>query len=760
MEKPAHLRSVPAGRAAKAQALPRQLEAVRERSVKALMGKFHDFLDGMDDKLFDLADGAAESERNMLLDAMREMRIKRSGAEARFQQELMGAFDVLGQKPGGEEGEKNAPSLENLTLVNDDELEVDVAIDNMARRARNGCDEQLRALNHRIEHLFETRFEVTESNGPLEPRQIGKGFRKSMETLEVDIRTRLMLFKLFEREVLSDIGHVVSEANQQLIDAGVLSEMKAAPIQPRTPRRTATSRGGDSSSGVNLPSAGLVSSVSGEGESPAQMFSLLQEMMSAMRTMAATATGVAHTGGGGTSGGLPAGPANMAVMQDGVAYVGGAPVAAGTAVHSVSSDDLLGVLNRLQRVEQSLSDSAENSRHDEVNVKEELSTLLEAENEGAVHALDQADDDVINLVSMLFDFILDDQALSPAIKAFLGRLQIPLLKVAISDKDFFTNEEHAARQLLNALARAGAQWSPSQGTEDPLYKLVERSVYRVLDDYDLDTSLFDELLQEVNEAVLQQAQQSERIEARVREVEEGRAQAELANTQVDGELDKRLAGRDLPDIAVRILREAWRQVLYLTFLREGQESEAWKKQLKVADAVVWSLLPHAEEAERERLKALSPRLITSLDQGLLAINYDAVERQTLMAALRQAHMQLLQGQDTQREKVTAAVAPPVQPDVVLPADSPLIRQMKGLTSGQWLELGTGEDAQRCKLAANIRQGSKLVFINRRGVKVAEFSAIELADKVYKEEARVLEGGALFDRALESVINDLRSRSRA
>jgi hypothetical protein len=102
----------------------------------------------------------------------------------------------------------------------------------------------------------------------------------------------------------------------------------------------------------------------------------------------------------------------------------------------------------------------------------------------------------------------------------------------------------------------------------------------------------------------------------------------------------------------------------------------------------------------------------------------------------------------------------VQPDVVLPADSPLIRQMKGLTSGQWLELGTGEDAQRCKLAANIRQGSKLVFINRRGVKVAEFSAIELADKVYKEEAKVLEGGALFDRALESVINDLRSRSRA
>ncbi|MCC6373256.1 MAG: DUF1631 family protein, partial [Moraxellaceae bacterium] len=44
---------------------------------------------------------------------------------------------------------------------------------------------------------------------------------------------------------------------------------------------------------------------------------------------------------------------------------------------------------------------------------------------------------VINLVSMLFDFILDDDYLPMAMKALLGRLQIPLLKVAIIDKTFF-----------------------------------------------------------------------------------------------------------------------------------------------------------------------------------------------------------------------------------------------------------------------------------------------------------------------------------
>lgn len=740
MDKPVQLRSVSAARASRP--LPRQLEAVRERSTKTLVDALREFLDGIDDKLFDLSENAADVERNQLLDAMRELRIQRGSIETRFQQELMNGFQALTQEgSNGKADTKDAPTVDSLALVNDEELEIDMAIDNMARRARNDCKEQLDAFNHRLEYLFESRINIGEFNGPLEPRQVGHCFQKCMENLELDIRTRLVLLKLFERGVLLEVEGAVGNANQQLVDAGILPEMKAVPVKARTSSRSGSA------------SATSKSAASTE-EASSQMFGMLQEMLSAMRSLAVGAAAGAGAGGGSGGGGLPAASGNMAVMQNGVAYVGGAPVAAGTSVHQVSSDDLLGMLSRLQRVEQSLDSHDGQTEASEANVKEGLSDLLDTEHEGALHALDQADDDVINLVSMLFDFILDDNALPMAVKALIGRLQIPLLKVAITDKNFFANEEHPARQLLNALARVGAQWSPQQGSDDALYKLVEDSVFRILDNYDLDAALFDELLGQVNDYVQQQSQQSERVEARVREMEEGRAQAELAALSVDKELDKRLAGRSLPEVAVKILRTAWRQVLSLTYLREGPDSEAWSKQLKVADAVVWSLLSHPDEAAKERLRALSPRLITSLDQGLLAINYDMVERQNLVAALRQAHMQLLQGQDTRREAVAAAAAE-VQPATSLPLSSPLIKQMASLVVGQWLELGRGEEAQRCKLAANIRQGAKLVFTNRRGVKVAEFSGIDLAEKVHAEEARLLESGALFERALESVIGDLR-----
>jgi hypothetical protein len=89
--------------------------------------------------------------------------------------------------------------------------------------------------------------------------------------------------------------------------------------------------------------------------------------------------------------------------------------------------------------------------------------------EKRVETVRQADEDVINLVSMLFDFILDDDDLPMAMKALLGRLQIPLLKVAIIDKSFFNAEKHKARQLLNLLSKAGIGWNQKDQGSDALY---------------------------------------------------------------------------------------------------------------------------------------------------------------------------------------------------------------------------------------------------------------------------------------------------
>lgn len=731
--------------------LPRPVEKACVRACELLAGYLTDMLDSADDKLFDLSDGQQKDG----LDAMRELRMKRAGVESGFRQSLESQFRsaFLGEDDGT--SVLRNLDLNSLSLVQEDQMEVDLALGTMARRVRIDSETQLRAFNHRLEYLSEGKKEFGERNSPLDPSQVVAAFRGEAEKLHVDIRTRLIMLKLFERLVLNELGFVITEANQVLIDSGVLADMKASPIRAsRQPGQSARTQVHQNSAN---PLESLLGSQGGPAADPSALYAMFGELLEVMRTISARPN---------------AGPApsNMAVMQGGVAYANGAPVNNPGQVRQVSSDDLVGMLNRLQRVETSIEDLGrehdEPLRAEDMDVRVELSSLLGADGgEEAVHALDQADDAIINLVSMLFDFIFDDQGLATEIKALIGRLQIPFLKAAIADKNFFSNEQHPARLFLNALARAGSQWSSSQGVSDPLYRLIRESVFKVLNDFDLDANLFERLREDIEDVVDRQENQQQRIEERLQEVEQGKILAEQSRRMVTVALQERIGQRALPTVAVSLIRDAWQQVLYLTCLRDGSGSDQWNRYLKVLEVLVWSVLPKKDDAARAKLADLGPKLLVSLRKGLEAIGYDASERRRLLDELATLHQQLLQPVEDEpaRELVKLEPEPEPEPEPEqveeerqeLPIDHPTLKTVNALKTGVWIDIGTGEDSKRLRLAANVRYGTKLVFINARGIREAEYSGMSLARAIEAGEIRLVDGSPLFDRALESVIGDLR-----
>ena len=115
------------------------------------------------------------------------------------------------------------------------------------------------------------------------------------------------------------------------------------------------------------------------------------------------------------------------------------------------------------------------------------------------HKANQLESMTIEMVAMLFDFIFDTRDMPDGIKALLARLQIPVLKAAMLDGAFFAKKTHPARLLVNALAQAGLAWSPVTGNEDPLYRKIDQIVHRVLDGFDNDLSVFDELRHDLEE---------------------------------------------------------------------------------------------------------------------------------------------------------------------------------------------------------------------------------------------------------------------
>jgi len=766
MSKVTRLKPLEGGKG-RARSLPRPLEQVRDRIAERAGGLLADMLDGADDTLFDLAEKETDSERDRYFDAMRELRLQRGALETGFRQALGNLFLDTTQTADDRDRAADKMAVEDLALVKHEELETTVALDNLARRARKGHDEALRAFQHRLEYLFESKVEVSEKNNPMEPRNLAACFSVCLERLSLDIRARLIVLKLFERVVMDEAGTLVNEANQILADAGVLSDMKTVPVPRTRPVGGGAAHGGHAgqpAGGDAIADDKAAGQASGGAPADNAMFGLLQELLTTLRGLGpaggpVNGAAVSEAGAVGTSAPgaeVPPVTAGMAVMHNGVAHLNGAPLTADAPVQSVSSNDLFGLLTRLQRLEHALENGAPTP---ERSVKDELSELLESENSDAIHALEQADDDVINLVAMLFDFILDDEGLPSEIKALIGRLQIPLLKVAITDKTFFSNESHDARLLLNTLARAGCQWDPQQGYADETYQRINRAVHAIIDDYDEDAALFSDLLEEFEEFFSDQRIRAERVAERVREAEEGKARAEQAGDAVRDYIDARLAGRQVPDVVVRLLRQGWQQVLYLTWLRQGEDSDAWRRYAKVVDALVWSVMPHTAQADLEKLRDLSPKLARAVGSGLDSVQYDQMETRSLLDELSAVHESLLKGLETERVAVPKAPEPEPTPQA-LPEDHELVMRARNLRAGQWLELGDGEDAQRAKLAANIRDGAKLVFINRRGIKVREFDAGSLALALQNGEAKLIEEGALFDRALEAVIGDLRRMQNA
>lgn len=736
--------------------LPVALIQVRDKAAQQLKQALQALFDNADDTLFQMADRAtSNAEQNAFFEAMRDLRLKRKSIERGFLQKVFETFSNLNQYEIGRAPQLDAVSFESLSLVQNDDLEESVAQDTMVSKVMSRDAMALGHLTTRINTLVSKK--IDDRTNPFGPRALCEAFLDACRSLGVEIKVKLIIFKLFDKYVLTELDQLYAEANQLLITAGVLPELKSAPPARRPQGRapgTARSAvaGGDA--------AGVVADMG--SEEVQEVFGALQALLSEVR-----------------GSGLP----RREVPADAV---------------PITSNDLMRLLSHLQ---QHLSAQ----KVDDIDVRFQLDSLLTraSAKSGRSRVVGQVDDDVINLVSMLFEFILDDRSLPDSLKALIGRLQIPMLKVAVLDKTFFSRGSHPARRLLNEIASAAMGWSEQDDLQrDVLYQRIEQVVLRLLNDFVDDPGIFSDLLSDFLAYTGDERRRSELLEQRTRDAEEGRAKAELARQQVEQALNERLLGRTLPEVVVRLLQEAWSKVMLLTCLKHGAESEEWRATLATMDDLIWSVEPHEAPEARMRLLELVPGLLKSLREGLTSAAFDPFSTSEFFSQLESLHVQAFQRfKRPEPEPVVADVAEPdapiaadaalvvdlpeleleaaaeapamvevveeiillapgesraPEPEASLPEGDGALDQVDNLRVGSWVEFQEDEDHKvRCKLAAIIKPTGKYIFVNRTGMKVLEKTRMGLAVEFRRGAIRLLDDALLFDRALESVIGNLR-----
>ena len=601
-------------------------ESIKRNALKELQQLIRVLMENVDDALFELSEKVDnDRERTMYFDAMRMIRLKRQAIEQGFDDAMQQAFDdlILERAPARQASE--GAELE-LSLVAQDEIEDQLAIESMIARARPLFEDDLFALRERLRTVLH-RKRIDPDLNPFDPKVICESFHRACSVLETEIEVKLILYKLFEKFVMRSLGDFYRGSNDYFIEKGVLPELKAsqerlnesARMARRYPRRAPPAASPTRSPDEAAGPMGL----GGEGAAVADE-NLLSMLQQALIPGGSAAAGVAPAAGGMAAGGMAS----------------AAPVTLPREVFAA-----------LQGLQQAPVTSLPLEQVTPLEMKTQLQQQISLFREQNRNQVNASEEQIIDIVSMLFDFFFDDKALPDPVKVLIGRLQIPILKVAMLDKSFFNSKKHPARRLLDSISKASLGWSDEAEQEQVLVAEIERIVNFLIDKFDQDVAVFEQAL---NEFEAFRKQERQRVEQRLEQVKRQEVQREQrlqeARRVADELIGKLIDGRELSFDVSEFLQGTWKQVLVNTWVAEGEDSEHWKRLKRITTTLLWTLIPKDSEEQRKKLLATLPPLLRALAKGMELIQIDAAERNRVFQMLVLEHAKVMK--QTSRNIVT------------------------------------------------------------------------------------------------------------
>ncbi|MFC4158086.1 DUF1631 domain-containing protein [Chitinimonas lacunae] len=781
------------------------LSSCRDLAADLLCRSLSSMLDKIEESLFELAEKAGDRDtQNLYLQARGESQAKRAAIEAEFRRQFVAGFNRM-TAPGAKGEAKSFDQLDfdnlELSLVGHDDYEENLTVSNIATRLKNSCGEELVALNHRIGSLMQLP-ESEVGDNPVSPDAIVDAFRAACKQIESDLNVRLLVLKQFEQVAADNVSNVYQNLNQFLIQRNILPVL---PKQGYRRRQSGGQRGGGGAA-AGLPGGEMGSQIAAAPEVPAyaagneqELINTLQQLLALNQAMQGN---VAPAGGPAVAGQLPMGMPQIpaAMFASGV------------------GQSFLDALNFLQQgdIEQALTDPGDLDRVALVggtgNVLHQIKTTSLA------HSLGHVDAMTVDIVAMLFDYIFDDKNIPQPMKALIGRLQIPVLKVAMLDTKFFARKTHPTRKLLDTLAVAALGWDESDGTDDRLYQKIAGAVENIVTNFDENLGIFQETLTDLEQFLIEEEQ---RATAAAEEAAQSLVEAEkreLAEILADESVAQRVLTPELPELIKDFLLRQWQPVLKHIALVQSEQSDNWRLALQAMDDLVWSVAPKVGVEERLKLVNMLPRLLKQLERGTEAVGIERGMREAFFAELVRCHANAIKSGLKSADPAAQAVAAPApigaQTTIATPvpaaalastaAEPPIPRVVAAaavlapvaanvaesplgdagglsafevnnpnwdagldkyqdyddvvanqLKRGTWIEfIQPNGEASRVKLTWVSPRKSRFLFTNRQGQNGLEFTLVDLVGMFKRGEARLLEGGPLVERAVSDMIDML------
>ena len=401
--------------------------------------------------------------------------------------------------------------------------------------------------------------------------------------------------------------------------------------------------------------------------------------------------------------------------------------------------------------------------------------------------------DLINVIGMLFEFILEDHQLPHAIKNQIGHLQIPVLKQALLDKEFLVNKYHPARELLNSMISAGMHLVDPLEEDEPVMQLIEKTVKVILKGFSNNPEIFKECLKSFTQDMLlinEQALESEQL-LEIHELE--RASQEQDEKRLENILQEYIAGYTVPPSLDELVNHGWFRVLKHLSAERSYDLDNWFHALNTLDMLLWNVQENNHESvsveDWQQLKQnihdqlhmalhdqfqmanwmfqlnkliANPTEEDGLDEEEIIIESEGTQTASIEDTTK-THFQTEPESTSEDLEENPESDEVKQPECTQELDRPSVSNQlprserihtSKLHAGMWVEfVGNRGKHLPCKLSTIIRESDRYIFVNRSGMKVVEWSGAELEREISEGKVDILKENQFFERALHAVMDN-------
>jgi hypothetical protein len=737
----------------------RLLEASYTLCVEGLHEPLRRCLSELEQQLFALAERAHQPSEQQDCFASRQRVLQdRTTFEQRFMALLgttINELDVAVSKAVDTTAE--AAPWQSLELLDTVEQDLSMALEQLGARGEVRHSSVLYELSYRMGVLIGAP-PLEGQALPLGPHALAQVCHQASAELKLPLAHQLLLLQHFDQWVLQPLAPLYDAINAQLQADGILPQLRSIPIPRHISKRPRANV--DEAAASTEPAA-----VSSTG-SP----------------------GTAHAGGssGGSGGGSSGG--SIEVLESLRDLLAQQRASQGSTYgqpsgRAASEDELQSALGALQQHLAQVTDHASRELRSAARLREELLAQLNfgKPSDAPRTQLSGEQGDKVELVARLFEQLGQQLQHGGNAKTLLSDLQLPVLRMAVADRTFFEKREHPARRLLDTVTATANDWLDGSDDESnrPLATKLEQLVSRANQEPP-SAGLYTTLLADIEHHLALLTRKAQAAERRHVEAAQGRERLDQARQRASELMAERFAQSPPRGLLRALLDRAWSDVLALTLLRHGEDSDAFGAQLAITDQLL-GRLPAGDRAKLQQ----------NVESGLQQIGMHAEEAvqvaQRLLGAgkpdpavelpsatdlalrLKQ-HQRLGEQQSTHQPEPashplqtsahpaqTPARAQPQAPEPS-PRERRIEKHLGELPFGSWFEFVDPASGQitRRKLAWYSPMSGRCLLVSRRGQRGEEMTLTQLAHEVASGRACevVEQRESLLDRAWRSLTGSL------